>query len=143
MGWLLFSFIALRLGVVFERMLGIYEQADADSDTHDAQLVSNHSNLPASDSVWMQPPHVSKYLQYPSPLTRQMTYQPKSCGRVLTSTENLAIIADKEKVKNDKERMKAERKKRREEKKLHLGSKGIVCCCITKIYRNWHSILAI
>lgn len=116
-----------------ERIPDMRIQTTDDSDGSPTQLVTDHPDSPAANPVWLQSPQttaVSKYLQYPSPFTQQIKYHSKSCGRVLTSAENLALIADKEKAKNEKERLKAERKKLKEEKKLHIGNlKGITCCC--------------
>ena len=47
---------------------------------------------------------VSSFLSYPSPPARAETLKPKSSGRVLTSTENLALV----------------KKEKRREKKLNL-----------------------
>ena len=45
------------------------------------------------------------------------TVKPKSYGRVLTSTENLKILKEKEQKKEDEKRKKEENKRLREERK--------------------------
>ena len=70
--------------------------------------------------VWMQSPQfssVSQFLRYPSPPCKSTTLHPKSCGRVLTSSEHLAAMEAKEREKQERERAKLERKRMREEKK--------------------------
>ena len=70
---------------------------------------------------------VSSFLSYPSPPARAETFKPKSCGRVLTSTENLALVKEKERQKEEKQRKKEERerkKKEREEAKFRDTMKG-------------------
>ena len=60
---------------------------------------------PDLEHVWLQPLQstaVSKFLQYPSPPSRLPTFNPKSCGRVLTSSENLELLLEKEKAKANK-----------------------------------------
>ena len=70
---------------------------------------------------------VSSFLSYPSPPARAETFKPNSCGRVLTSTENLALVKEKERQKEEKQRKKEERerkKKEREEAKFGDTMKG-------------------
>ena len=116
-----------------QKIPGVCHETANDSDGHHTvrdNTPSDPSDSLAADPVRLQSlqnSYVSKFLQFPSPFTKQMKYHPKCCGRVLTSAENLAFIAEKEKAKNEKERLKAERKKLKEEKKLHTGNlKGIV-----------------
>lgn len=45
------------------------------------------------------------------------TDKPKSCGRVLTSSENLKMLKEKEQKKEEERKIKEERKKQREERK--------------------------
>ena len=52
------------------------------------------------NTVWIQPlgcgsTAVSQFLSYPSPPSQIPIFHPKSCGRVLTSTENLQIMEEK------------------------------------------------
>ena len=57
--------------------------------------------------VWMQSPQfssVSQFLRYPSPPCKSTTLHPKSCGRVLTSSEHLAAMEAKEREKQERER---------------------------------------
>ena len=67
--------------------------------------------LPLSSSA------VSSFLNYPPPPTRQETFKPKSCGRVLTSAENFVTMAEKEREKERKKEEKERRKEERERKK--------------------------
>jgi hypothetical protein len=66
---------------------------------------------------------VSRFLRCPSPVNRQTTYRPKSCGRVLTSAESLSKIAEKERAKQEKQKKKVERMKAKEERRSMLASK--------------------
>lgn len=71
-------------------------------------LKKYHPNA-ASRRVWMQPVQctaVSKFLRYHSPPSHIPGSSPKPCGRVLTSTENLAVIWKKEEAKLEKEKAK-------------------------------------
>ena len=110
-----------------ERYHEVSQETNDGTHRHHTRLSEQSDPLP-SMSVWLQSPQtsgVSRYLQCPSPLNRQINNDPKSCGRVLTSAENLAIMAEKEKAKQEKEKMKAERKKLREERKHIRAVKGI------------------
>jgi hypothetical protein len=72
---------------------------------------------------------VSSFLSYSSPPARAETLMPKSSGRVLTSTENLALVKEKERLKEEKQRKKEERerkKKEREEAKFRDTVKGLL-----------------
>ena len=74
-----------------------------------------------TSSVWLQPPQcsaVTRFLRCPSPVNKQKTFRPKSCGYVLTSIESLT---EKEQAKQEK---KIERMKVKEERKGMLASKG-------------------
>ena len=75
---------------------------------------STVQKLPYSGSA------VSTFLNYPSPPDRSKTFEPKSCGRVLTSAENLEIMnekeREKERKKEEKERKKEERERKKEER---------------------------
>ena len=67
---------------------------------------------------------VSEFLKYPSPIHQCTTFQPKSCGRVLTSTENLSALEKREYCI-------LERKRAREEKrsvKKTRARKNIYAC---------------
>ena len=52
------------------------------------------------------------------------TFQPKPCGRVLTSTENIALIEEKERAKAEKEKAKEERKRAREDQRRAALAQG-------------------
>ena len=60
---------------------------------------------------------LEKILQYPSPLSKLPTRKPKQSSRVLTSSENLKFIEEKQQKKDEEARKKEERKRAREEKK--------------------------
>ena len=51
------------------------------------------------------------------PARKEVAPRIKSCGRVLTSVENLKAIEEKERLKKEKEKQKEERKQRIEQKK--------------------------
>ena len=61
---------------------------------------------------------VSSFLSYPSPPSRLPQFKPKLCGRVLTSSENLSMLVEKEKKKEEKERAKKEREEKRKRNAL-------------------------
>jgi len=58
-----------------------------------------------------------KLMSTPRPPSQLPTKQKKSCGKVLTSREQLKILEDKEQKKQEEERQREERKKIREENK--------------------------
>ena len=60
---------------------------------------------------------LSKFVSTPLPPSKLPTKGEKSCGKVLTSREQLKILAEKEEKKQEEERKKDERKKVREENK--------------------------
>lgn len=60
---------------------------------------------------------VSSFLSYPSPPARAETFKPKACGRVLTSSENLVIVKEKERQKEERERKKEERERKKNERR--------------------------
>ncbi|CAI8052152.1 hypothetical protein GBAR_LOCUS28545, partial [Geodia barretti] len=80
---------------------------------------------------------VSSFLSYPSPPARAETLKPKSSGRVLTSTENLALVKEKERQKEEKQRKEEERERKKKEReeakyrdtmKVSLGQKKSGVC---------------
>ena len=76
-----------------------------DSSTY--HLGDDTSKLPDTSCVWLQAPQssaVSRFLRCPSPVNRQTTYRPKSCGRVLTSAESLSKIASEQSRKRRRRR---------------------------------------
>ena len=80
-------------------------------------------------AVWMQPlsygsTAVSQYLHCPSPPSQIPTYKPKSCGRVLTSSENLALLEEKEREKLEKQKAKKEREEARRKKAMAKSLQG-------------------
>ncbi len=67
---------------------------------------------------------LSQFLVTPTPPSKLPTKRPKSCGRVLTSRENLQDLEEKEQKKKAALKEKEERRKVREEKKLLRESKS-------------------
>ena len=63
---------------------------------------------------------LTSFLSVPD-LREKKTFRPKTSARVLTSAENLHVIAEKEKEKEEKEALKKERLKRKEEKQQLKG----------------------
>ena len=61
---------------------------------------------------------LSDFLVTPTPPSRLITKRPKSCGRVLTSSENIRQLEEKEEKKRTALKEKGERRKLREESKL-------------------------
>lgn len=59
---------------------------------------------------------LSKFLRTPVPPSKHPTKNGKSCGKVLTSLEDMQIMEAREAAKQEKARLKEERKKAREEK---------------------------
>ena len=74
-----------------------------------------HSSLPCH--LLQATSQIQKFLRTPSPPTTSHLKTNKSCGRVLTSYENIQIMEAKQREKEDKARMKLEQKKQREEKR--------------------------
>ena len=68
---------------------------------------------------------VSKFLQCPPPPSKLPTLKPKSCGRVLTSSEHLALVEQKEKEKMEREKAKEERIEARKQKTLAKSQKAL------------------
>ena len=60
----------------------------------------------------------SDFLVTSTPPSRLATKRPKSCGRVLTSSENIQQLEEKEEKKRAALKEKGERRKIREERKL-------------------------
>ena len=74
----------------------------------------------AASHVWMQCKQssgLSKLLSLPAPPCKRPTVKPKSCGRVLTSHENLVLLDEKQRAKEEAEKEKQERKLERERKR--------------------------
>ena len=61
------------------------------------------------------PSTIAKFFSHPLTPPHISTLKPKSCGRVLTSTENLKLLKEKEQKKEEEKREK-ERRKRGAEK---------------------------
>lgn len=66
---------------------------------------------------------VQRYLDCPACIGN---HKLKSCGRALTSVENMKIIAEKEKLKKQKEEEKRKREEERRKKSLLKSLKGIM-----------------
>ena len=67
---------------------------------------------------------VSSFLRYPSPPAKSETFKPKPCDRLLTSTENVVQLEEKERKKKEKERAKQEREDARRTKALMKSQSG-------------------
>ena len=79
------------------------------------------SSFPYTQSVLLLRPHSVSFdnlLNIPSPPPRPVTQRVKSCGRVLTSAENLKLMEEKEEKKREDARKKEERQCLREQKRL-------------------------
>ena len=66
---------------------------------------------------------VSSFLSYPSPPARAESFKPKSCRRVLTSSENLAIMEEKEREKKEKQKEREEARKKKAAKAEEMERK--------------------
>ncbi len=77
------------------------------TDTHS----SDYSQLKETNLI-------TKFLKYPSPIRKVSKPNLQQSGRVLTSSQNLKILEDKEKQKQQAALEKEERKRVREEKRL-------------------------
>ena len=92
----------------------------SDNDRYNTWLAENHPSSPAASHVWMRPLQstgISELLSYPTPPSQVPTLKPKSCGRVLTSHENLLLLEENKLAKEEKQREKEAKKRAREEKK--------------------------
>ena len=87
------------------------------SDSDDSS--NRCSILPLRDSRTL-----SKFLRTPMPPSKLPTKHQKSCGKVLTSVENMHIMEAREHDKQQKEKLKEERRKAREEKLKNKQSKS-------------------
>ena len=67
---------------------------------------------------------LSKFLRTPIPPSKRPTVNKKSCGKVLTSLENMQLMEAREAAKKEKARLAEERKKAREEKAKNKASKA-------------------
>ena len=66
-----------------------------DNDQYNTWLAQSHPISPAVTHVWMRPlqsTRISQLLSYPELPSQTSTLNPKFCGRVLTSQENLLIL---------------------------------------------------
>ena len=61
---------------------------------------------------------VEKFLTFPEPPHTITVVKPKSCGRVLTSDENIKALTEKEEAKKKAQNEREEKKKAREAKRL-------------------------
>ena len=86
--------------------------------TDNAQYNQWLSKFHPESAVWIESLQygsttVSSFLSYPSLPSRIPAFKPKSCGRVLSSSENLLMLEEKEKKKKEKEKAKKEREEGR------------------------------
>ena len=61
----------------------------------------------------------------PTPVIKAPTLHENSCGRVLTSEQNLRILNEKEQRKQEEARRKQEKKQEREKKKQEKEKKRV------------------
>ena len=88
-------------------------------DNSQQKKVSNVTVTRIDEKVLIPAPASTIEKFFPRPLSplHLPTVKPKSCGRVLTSTENLKILKEKEQKKEEEKRKKEENKRQREERK--------------------------
>ncbi len=70
----------------------------ANDDRYSTWLSCFHPTSSAASHVWMRPVQstgISRFLSYPTPPSKLPTFNPKTCGRVLTSQENLDKMEEK------------------------------------------------
>lgn len=125
------AFIPLYSPISRHRQLqdhdGLIQECHSDETQDEMQKAACSPVIPECrdcESVWMQPPKccsVSELLKYLSPVYKTIEHQPKS---LLTSTENLATLEQKEQVKKEKEILKQERKRVREKKRIREEKKA-------------------
>ena len=87
-------------------------------DNSQEKKVSNVT-VPRIDEVLIPAPAstIEKFFPRPPSPLHLPAVKPKSCGRVLTSTENLKILKEKEQKKEEEKKKKEENKRQREERK--------------------------
>ena len=98
-----------------------------DDGRYNAWLARFYPTSPPASRVWMrdfQSTCVSKFLSYPTPPSKIPTLNPKACGRVLTSHENILIVKEKRKAKEEKEREEEQKRAREEKARMKAMNKG-------------------
>ena len=86
----------------------------ATNDQYNSWLKKNHPEY-----VWMKPlcsTRVEQFLSFPQPPSAIPVVKSKSCGRVLTSHENVKMLLEKEEAKKKAQIKHEEKKKARETK---------------------------
>ena len=86
------------------------------NDRYNAWLNKNHP-----EHVWMKPlcsTGVEQFLSLPQPPSAIPVVKPRSCGRVLTSDENMKMLMEKEEAKKKAQIEREEKRKAREAKRL-------------------------
>lgn len=100
------------------------------NDRYNAWLGENHS-----DYVWMKPlcsKGVEQFLSLPQPPSTIPVVKSKSCGRVLTSHENMKVLTEKEEAKKKAQVEQEEKRKAREAKRLEKQArKGTHACYVS------------
>ncbi len=84
-----------------------------DNCRYSAWVAHFHPTSSAASHVWMrefQSTGVSSYFPYPTRPSKVPTVHPKSCGRVLTSQENIAVIEEKRITKEQMQKRKGRKK---------------------------------
>ena len=102
-----------------EKLFEKWYKANANITTNDRYNAWLRENHP--DYVWMKPlcsTGVEQFLSLPEPPYTIPVVKPKSCGRVLTSDENIKILTEKEEAKKTAQIEREERKKAQEAKQL-------------------------
>ena len=101
--------------------------------THTSQCVDlTDSDAPKRDGCYLALKRgrvLTKFVSTPRQPSKIPVKNKRSCGRVLTSREQVRIIEEKAKKKEQLEREKEERKKKREEAKKVRDKKRLHCIC--------------
>ena len=100
-------------------------------DRYRQWLCKSHPD--ATLSMSFRSTSVRKHLSCPSPPSRIPSVKPKSCGRVLTSVENIKIIEEKERVKKGTEEAKMAREEAKRKKALLKLLTGTASECLVHI----------
>ena len=90
-----------------------------EQDIQEKQIAKTIPSCSEGEQVLMPAPASTIEKFFPHPLTPPQipTLKPKSCGRVLTSTESLKMLKEKEQKKEEQKREKEEKRRKREEQK--------------------------
>ena len=94
-----------------------------EQDIQEKQIAKTIPSCSEGEQVLMPAPASTIEKFFPRPLTPQQipTLKPKSCGRVLTSTESLKMLKEKAKERGTEKRERRKEKKKRGAKKAKGG----------------------